>query len=127
MKFTTIIPLAALALASTPTSAQIIGSNGEQVKGRRAPDTGVRVGQPLPRNEPIAPGQTPAFKGQTRAPAIATRTPIEVKVVTGNLAYPWGLAFIGDGRAIITEKPGTMRIVDLASWTSHRAPSSAGC
>ncbi|EZP54348.1 PQQ-dependent sugar dehydrogenase [Sphingomonas sp. RIT328] len=115
MKVSTIIPIAALAFASTSAGAQIIGSNGETVKGKRAPDTAVRIGQPLPRNEPIAPGQRSAFAGQTRAPATATRTPIEVKVVTRNLAYPWGLAFIGDDRAIITEKPGTMRIVDLAS------------
>lgn len=117
MRSSTIIPLALLALASTPAGAQIIGSNGEQVKGERAPDADVRLGQPLPRNAPIAPSQKPAFAGQTRAPAVATRTPIEAKVVTRNLAYPWGFAFIGDGRAIVTEKPGAMRVVDLASGT----------
>lgn len=44
-----------------------------------------------------------------------TRTPIEARVVTDNLNHPWGLAFIGDDLALITEKPGAMRIVALRS------------
>lgn len=115
MKHSALLAAIAMIMPAAPISAQIIGSNGEPVKGRRAPDTPVPPGQPLPRNEPIAPTQTPAFAGQTRAPSIVTKTPIEARVVTSNLAYPWGLAFIGDGRAIISEKPGTMRIVDLNS------------
>ncbi|WJM30378.1 PQQ-dependent sugar dehydrogenase (plasmid) [Novosphingobium resinovorum] len=82
-------------------------------KGVRAPETGARVGQPLPRNAPISPAQKPAFAGQTRARAVVTRTPFDARVVTTNLNHPWGLAFIGDHRAVVTEKPGAMRIVNL--------------
>ena len=36
-----------------------------------------------------------------------------VKLVDG-LEYPWGLAFLPDGRMLVTERPGRMRIVDRA-------------
>ena len=101
------------ALLASPASAQVIDMADIPTKGARAP-AGGQAGQPLPRNAPIAPAQRPAFAGQTRAPALVTRTPVETRVVTRNLAYPWGLAFIGANRAIVTEKPGAMRIVDLA-------------
>lgn len=53
----------------------------------------------------------PAFKGQTRIGAVVTRTPYEGKVLTSSLQSPWGIAPLPDGRFLITEKPGTMRIV----------------
>ncbi|ASK98775.1 glucose sorbosone dehydrogenase [Xanthomonas citri pv. vignicola] len=84
-------------------------------KGSAAPRQPAMQGHPLPSNPSIAPHQKPAFPGQTRAPAVMTRTPIEARVVTDNLNHPWGLAFIGDDLALITEKPGAMRIVALRS------------
>lgn len=109
----TLVALAGSMLASS-AGAQVIDMADIPTKGARAPDGG-QAGQPLPRNAPIAPAQRPAFAGQTRAPAVVTRTPIDVRIVTCNLAYPWGLAFIGGDRAIVTEKPGAMRIVALDS------------
>ena len=53
----------------------------------------------------------PAFEGQTRIAAAVTKTPYEVKVLTSSLKAPWGIAALPDGRFIITEKGGTMRIV----------------
>ena len=35
-----------------------------------------------------------------------------VEVVANGLQNPWGLAFIGDGRMLVTERPGRMRIVE---------------
>jgi aldose sugar dehydrogenase len=34
-----------------------------------------------------------------------------VRTVAGELSHPWGLAFLPDGRMLVTEKPGRMRIV----------------
>lgn len=52
----------------------------------------------------------PAFKGQTRIGGVKTKTPYEFKVLTSGLKKPWGIAQLPDGRLLITEKEGTMRI-----------------
>ncbi|WP_018260326.1 PQQ-dependent sugar dehydrogenase [Methylobacterium sp. WSM2598] len=36
---------------------------------------------------------------------------IIVETVAGGLEHPWGLAFLPDGRMLVTEKPGRLRIV----------------
>ncbi|RFS17495.1 PQQ-dependent sugar dehydrogenase [Emticicia sp. C21] len=52
----------------------------------------------------------PAFVGQTRIAAVTTQTPYEGKVLTKDLKKPWGIVGLPDGRLLITEKEGTMRI-----------------
>jgi len=52
----------------------------------------------------------PAFEGQTRVAGVKTTTPYEVKVLTEGLNRPWGIAVLPDGRFLITEKGGTLRI-----------------
>ena len=52
----------------------------------------------------------PAFAGQTRVGAVTTKTPYEGKVLTDDLKKPWGIAVLPDGRLLITQKEGTMRI-----------------
>ncbi|PLK44105.1 PQQ-dependent sugar dehydrogenase [Emticicia sp. TH156] len=52
----------------------------------------------------------PAFAGQTRVAAVKTQTAYEGKVLTNDLKKPWGLAVLPDGRLLITEKEGTLRI-----------------
>ncbi|MGH6946609.1 MAG: PQQ-dependent sugar dehydrogenase [Kiloniellales bacterium] len=37
--------------------------------------------------------------------------PIEVATVAEGLVHPWGLAFLPDGRMLVTERPGRLRIV----------------
>ena len=44
-------------------------------------------------------------------------TLIPVTVVSG-LAHPWGLAFLPDGRMLVTERPGRMRIVSARGEVS---------
>lgn len=56
----------------------------------------------------------PAFEGQTRIKAVVTKTPYEAKVLTSSLKGPWGIAALPDGRFIVTEKGGTMRIVSAS-------------
>lgn len=45
------------------------------------------------------------------APANSMAQSIRAEVVAGKLEHPWGLAFIENGRALVTEKPGRMRMV----------------
>src|SRR5690349_16096251 len=37
--------------------------------------------------------------------------PFRVTAVAGGLEFPWGLAFLPDGRMVVTERPGRMRLV----------------
>jgi len=56
----------------------------------------------------------PAFEGQTRIGATVTKTPYDSKVLTSDLKRPWGIASLPDGRFIVTEKEGTMKIVSAS-------------
>jgi glucose/arabinose dehydrogenase len=51
-----------------------------------------------------------AFKGQTRISGVKTSTSYESKVLTDQLDKPWGITVLPDGRLLITQKEGTMRI-----------------
>jgi len=52
----------------------------------------------------------PAFAGQTRIGGVKTTTAYEGKVLSEELNKPWGITSLPDGRLLITEKGGTMRI-----------------
>jgi glucose/arabinose dehydrogenase len=60
---------------------------------------------------PNAPSQTPAFAGQTRAPGQKSNIALDVVTVAEGLVNPWALAFLPDGRVLVTEKPGRLRVV----------------
>ncbi len=46
------------------------------------------------------------------------RARIRLAVLTDRLAYPWAIDFLPDGRMIVTEKPGRLRIVSRAGRLS---------
>ena len=60
---------------------------------------------------PNAEGQKPAFAGQTRAPEQKLNVAFDVVTVTEGLVNPWGLTFLPDGKMLVTEKPGRLRVV----------------
>ena len=53
---------------------------------------------------------TPAFAGQTRIAGVKTSTAFESKAIAITLSSPWGITCLPDGRLLITEKAGNMRI-----------------
>jgi glucose/arabinose dehydrogenase len=57
-----------------------------------------------------ASAQTLADRSPTPA---STRGVVAVDTVARGLNTPWGLAFLPDGRVLVTERPGTLRIVSL--------------
>jgi glucose/arabinose dehydrogenase len=52
----------------------------------------------------------PAFAGQTRIAGVKTTTAYQVKILSEGLHNPWGITNLPDGRFLITEKNGDMRI-----------------
>lgn len=52
----------------------------------------------------------PALEGQTRAPGVKTTTEYQVTILNEDLEKPWGITNLPDGRFLITEKGGVMRI-----------------
>lgn len=60
----------------------------------------------------------PAFTGQTRANGAQTNTAYTSTVLAEGLKSPWGIAVLPDGRLLITEKEGVLRIVDTTGKIS---------
>lgn len=82
----------------------------------------VDPGTITPPVENNAPNTTykPAFTGQTRANGVQTTTKYESKIITSALSAPWGVKSLPDGRLLITEKSGTMRIVTVAGVVGNK-------
>lgn len=54
----------------------------------------------------------PAHGEQTKAPVPAFKSRVQVDTVAKGLNHPWGMQFLPDGRMLVTERPGRLRIVD---------------
>ncbi len=78
---------------------------------------------PVQQDEPNRPDQHPAFAGQTRIDAVSSGVTLKVTPIAHGLVYPWALAFLPDGRALVTEKPGRLRLIDK---TGHILPPIMG-
>lgn len=59
--------------------------------------------------------QAQAPKSPTPAPVEA---PVKVETFASGLERPWGLAFLPDGRMLVTERPGRLRIVSQSGKLS---------
>src|SRR5690606_3677231 len=55
---------------------------------------------------------TPAWAAQTDAPT-APQSDVMVETVAEGLIHPWAIAFLPDGRMLVTERPGRMRLVNM--------------
>jgi glucose/arabinose dehydrogenase len=75
-------------------------------------------GQPIEKRGPEKADDKPEFPEQTRAPYRAS-APFKVTTLIDNLPAPWSLAFLPDGKILLTERlPGKMRIFDAKSRSS---------
>jgi len=87
---------------------------------RPAPDEGASAGSAQAAGQPCAPletrapngaGQQPAFAGQTRTCGIRSSVAYDVQVVARGLDKPWSVEPLADGRFLVSEKGGNLRIV----------------
>lgn len=79
------------------------------------------IEDPLPPVETNAPNTSyqPAFEGQTRISGVETETEYEISEFATGLNNPWGMANLLDGRIIVTEKGGTLRIISQSGTVSN--------
>jgi glucose/arabinose dehydrogenase len=69
-------------------------------------------GQPVEKRLPEKSDDKSAFPEQTRAPYHPT-APYKITTLIDNLSAPWSLAFLPDGKILLTERlPGSIRIFD---------------
>ena len=55
----------------------------------------------------------PACAGDQPPAADTEHGKVRVVTVAEGLEHPWGMAFLPDGRALVTERPGRLRIVGI--------------
>jgi len=102
-------------IAATLAATLLVGAT--QLNAQQPPAGGV---DPRPPN---APTQQPAVAGQTRAPESKKNVAFEVVSVAEGLENPWGMTFLPDGKMLVTEKPGRLRVV---SKDGQLSPAVAG-
>ena len=77
------------------------------------------AGDPVESRPPNGTGQDAAFPGQTRAPGVRTEAALTHAVIASGLVEPWGLALLPDGRWLVTERPGRLRIITAGGVTGE--------
>lgn len=76
------------------------------------------LGDPVETNAPNT-SYEPAFEGQTRIGSVETTTAYSATILASSLVNPWDIANLPDGRLLVTERMGQMRIVTMAGEVSE--------
>ena len=93
-----------LIAASSLVALSACGANGQSAQT-------AATGAPVETRPANGVGQAPAFAGQTRAPGVQTEGTLKHAVLASGLVHPWGMALLPDGRWLVTERPGRLRII----------------
>ncbi len=73
---------------------------------------GGSINEPVETRKPNT-NYKPAFNGQTRIAGMKTSTNYNTSILSNDLSSPWGIASLPDGRLLITQKGGNMRIASM--------------
>jgi len=82
--------------------------SGGESAGQRS--EAMSASAPVAQGDPNTTYQ-PALPGQTRAPEQISGVTLETQTIATGLVRPWAIAFLPDGRMLVTERPGRIRIV----------------
>ena len=112
-------------LAQPTTPAVSGGSGGSPTTGPSTPATNIPTGDgvgptPTPTPSPT-PSPSPPGGGGGAPPAtvmLTTTFALQVSELNSSLQSPWGLAFLPDGRMLITEKGGTLKLLNADGKTA---------
>ena len=87
--------------------------------------------KPVPRPPAQQPGAPPAgsaaadgyspipeWAGQTKAPRVSVSVPFAVEVVSTGIANGYSIEFMPDGRILLVERPGRLKIIDRSGQIS---------
>lgn len=102
--------------ASASTGAAAPAARSQAPSDRALP--ALVEGQPVERRQPEKKDDQPTFPQQTRAPYHAS-APFQITTLIDTLPAPWSLAFLPDGKILLTERlPGSIRILDTTGVLS---------
>lgn len=96
--------------------------------GGSSANPGTSAGTLAPVQQPSTASVSPpvlALLPSASAPAPAPGPPPKASLLTSGLSSPWGLAFLPDGRMLVTQKSGSMVILS-SSGNAISAPFSPG-
>ncbi len=105
------MPLAPSRLAPALLAAAALALGFAAAPGFLAPDARAQGRESVVTAPPNAPGQEPAFEGQTRAPRPAQEVAVATETVAEGLPGLWAMEFLPDGRMLVTAKQGALHIV----------------
>ena len=77
-----------------------------------------QVADPRPPN---APTQKPAFAGQTDAPEKKLGVAFDIVTLSESLRNPWGMTFLPNGKILVTERIGYLRLVNADGTLTPQA------
>jgi hypothetical protein len=108
------VAIATVLVAQTPAGGPprgaFKGAGKGKGPGRAAPQYRLEKGLPIDTRPETKTDDHSLWEGQTRAP-YEPSIPYNVKLITDKLQQPWSIAFLPDGKMLVTEKPGNMRTV----------------
>lgn len=100
-------------------AAIVLASCGKKADESAAPADSTAVAAPV-ETKAANTDYKSAFEGQTRIAGVKSSITYDGTLLDSSLVRPWGIAALPDGRFLITEKGGNMRIV--AATGSPGAP-----
>ena len=109
-----------------PTGAAPAGASGAapgpargRGPGRGAPKYELEKGKPIDPRPSSKKDDKPEWEGQTHAPYEPSGAAYTVTTITDKLVAPWSITFLPDGKMLVTEKQGNMRIVSADGTVSE--------